>query len=86
VVSGIVREMLISHDPSETRVAVVEDGGLAEYYIERAKRIFERNDPRKLRSGDIRSVIIAQEEVRAGVGASFTVDWATAPGASHAHL
>jgi hypothetical protein len=33
-----VREMLISHDPSETRVAVLEDGKLVEYYIERAKR------------------------------------------------
>ncbi len=32
-----VREMLISHDPSETRVAVLEDGCLVEYYIERAK-------------------------------------------------
>jgi ribonuclease G len=30
--------MLISHDPSETRVAVLEDGKLVEYYIERAKR------------------------------------------------
>ena len=36
--SGIVREMLISHDPSETRVAVLEDGRLAEFYIERVKR------------------------------------------------
>src|SRR5450756_2504724 len=30
--------MLISHDPSETRVAVIEDGKLVEFYIERAKR------------------------------------------------
>ena len=30
--------MLISHDLDETRVAVVEDRGLVEYYIERAKR------------------------------------------------
>ncbi len=36
--SDILREMLISHDPSETRVAVLEDGKLVEYYIERAKR------------------------------------------------
>jgi ribonuclease G len=33
-----VREMLISHDSSETRVAVVEDGALVEFYLERAKR------------------------------------------------
>ena len=36
--ADIVREMLISHDPSETRVAVLEGGKLVEYYIERAKR------------------------------------------------
>jgi ribonuclease G len=36
--ADMVREMLISHDPSETRVAVLEDGKLVEYYIERAKR------------------------------------------------
>ncbi|HEX9093543.1 MAG TPA: Rne/Rng family ribonuclease [Coriobacteriia bacterium] len=36
--TDIAREMLISHDPSETRVAVLEDGKLVEYYIERAKR------------------------------------------------
>jgi hypothetical protein len=30
--------------------------------IERAKRIFERNDPRKLRSGDVRSIGIGQED------------------------
>jgi ribonuclease G len=30
--------MLISHDFDETRVAVLEDGELVEYYIERAKR------------------------------------------------
>ena len=34
----VTREMLISHDSSETRVAVLEDGQLAEFYIERAKR------------------------------------------------
>ncbi|MDO8964563.1 MAG: Rne/Rng family ribonuclease [Coriobacteriia bacterium] len=34
----IVREMLISHDSSETRVGVLEDGKLSEFYIERAKR------------------------------------------------
>ncbi|MDO8915684.1 MAG: Rne/Rng family ribonuclease [Coriobacteriia bacterium] len=38
MLADIVREMLISHDPSETRVAVLEDGRLVEYYIERAKR------------------------------------------------
>jgi ribonuclease G len=37
-VADVVREMLISHDLDETRVAVVEDRGLVEYYIERAKR------------------------------------------------
>ncbi len=36
--ADVVREMLISHDLDETRVAVVEDRGLVEYYIERAKR------------------------------------------------
>lgn len=34
----IVREMLISHDNNETRVALLEDGELAELYIERPKR------------------------------------------------
>ena len=34
----IAREMLISHDSSETRVAVLEDGLLVEFYLERAKR------------------------------------------------
>jgi ribonuclease G len=34
----VVREMLISHDSSETRVAVLEDGVLVEFYLERAKR------------------------------------------------
>ncbi len=34
----LVREMLISHDASETRVGVLEDGRLAEFYLERAKR------------------------------------------------
>jgi len=34
----IVREMLISHDAPETRVAVLEDGALVEFYLERAKR------------------------------------------------
>ncbi len=32
------RDMLISHDASETRVALLEDGVLAELYIERPKR------------------------------------------------
>lgn len=36
--SDIVREMLVSHDSYETRVAVVEDGELVELYVERAKR------------------------------------------------
>jgi ribonuclease G len=36
--ADIVREMLISHDLDETRVAVVEDRELVEYYIERGKR------------------------------------------------
>jgi ribonuclease G len=34
----ILREMLVSHDSSETRVAVLEDGVLVEFYLERAKR------------------------------------------------
>ena len=34
----MVREMFISHDSSETRVAVLEDGALVEFYLERAKR------------------------------------------------
>jgi len=37
-VADVVREMLISHDLDETRVAVIEDRGLVEYYIERARR------------------------------------------------
>ncbi|MDY0087392.1 MAG: Rne/Rng family ribonuclease [Coriobacteriia bacterium] len=32
------REMLISHETSETRVALLEDGGLVELYVERPKR------------------------------------------------
>ncbi len=34
----VVREMLISHDAHETRVAIVEDRVLAELYVERPKR------------------------------------------------
>jgi ribonuclease G len=34
----VVREMFISHDSSETRVAVLEDGDLVEFYLERSKR------------------------------------------------
>jgi len=37
-VAEFVREMLISHDASETRVGVLEDGRLVEFYLERAKR------------------------------------------------
>jgi ribonuclease G len=37
-VADIVREMLISHDPNETRVALLEDRELVELYIERPKR------------------------------------------------
>ncbi len=33
-----VREMLISHDPDETRVAILEDDELVEFYVERARR------------------------------------------------
>jgi ribonuclease G len=36
--ADITREMLISHDSSENRVAVLEDGALVEFYLERAKR------------------------------------------------
>ncbi|MDH4140818.1 MAG: ribonuclease E/G, partial [Coriobacteriia bacterium] len=36
--ADIQREMLISHDPDETRVAFLEDGELVELYIERPKR------------------------------------------------
>jgi len=34
----IVREMIISRDSFETRVAIVEDGQLVELYLERATR------------------------------------------------
>jgi len=37
-VADIVREMLISYDPYETRVAVIEDQSLVELYVERPKR------------------------------------------------
>jgi len=37
-VADILREMLISHDPNETRVALLEDRELVELYIERPKR------------------------------------------------
>ena len=36
--AGTDREMLISHDTNETRVAIVEDSELVELYIERPKR------------------------------------------------
>jgi len=36
--ADVVREMLISHDASETRVALLEDRELVELYIERPKR------------------------------------------------
>ncbi len=37
-VADITREMLISHDSHETRVAIVEDRRLVELYVERPKR------------------------------------------------
>jgi ribonuclease G len=37
-VAEVAREMLISHDTNETRVALLEDGQLVELYIERPKR------------------------------------------------
>jgi len=37
-VTDVQREMLISHDSSETRVALLEDGELVELYVERPKR------------------------------------------------
>jgi ribonuclease G len=37
-VAAPVREMLISHDPDETRVAIIEDDELVEFYVERARR------------------------------------------------
>jgi ribonuclease G len=37
-VAEVIREMLVSHDAFETRVGVLEDGRLAEFYVERAKR------------------------------------------------
>ncbi len=36
--ADIAREMLVSHDPNETRVAMIEDGALVEFYVERSKR------------------------------------------------
>ncbi len=36
--ADVAREMLISHDSNETRVALLEDGELVELYIERPKR------------------------------------------------
>ena len=35
---ALAREMLISHDPDETRVAILEDDELVEFYVERARR------------------------------------------------
>jgi ribonuclease G len=37
-VAAPVREMLISHDPDETRVAILEDDELVEFYVERARK------------------------------------------------
>src|SRR5512139_1363149 len=37
-VAGVLREMLISHDVNETRVALLEEHELVELYIERPKR------------------------------------------------
>ena len=36
--TDIIREMLVSYDPYETRVAVLENGTLVELYVERPKR------------------------------------------------
>jgi ribonuclease G len=38
LVADLDREMLISHDPNETRVAMLENGVLVELYIERPRR------------------------------------------------
>jgi hypothetical protein len=67
------------HNTSSTQSLAVEKidyrsgtGGCVESYL---------SEPIYLKPYASMQVIIAQEDVRAGVGASFTVDWATAPGA-----
>lgn len=67
------------HNTSATQTLTVEKidyragtGGVVESYL---------SEPIYLKPYASMQVIIAQDDVRAGVGASFTVDWATAPGA-----
>lgn len=67
------------HNASATQVLAVEKidyrsgaGQVVESYL---------SEPVYLKPYASMQVVIAQDDVRAGVGASFTVDWATPPGA-----
>jgi ribonuclease G len=78
-VADIAREMLISHDPSETRVAVLEDGRLVEYYIERSKRSVVGN----VYLGTVRDVLPGMQAAFVDIGleknAFLYVDEVVAP-------
>lgn len=60
------REILVSHDFGETRVAVVEDGILVEYYLERTKRTVVGN----VYLGVVRDVLPGMEAAFVDIGLS----------------
>jgi ribonuclease G len=59
-----VREMLISHDFNETRVAILEDSDLVEFYVERAKRSAVGN----VYLGEVRDVLPGMEAAFVDIG------------------
>ncbi|TLM80496.1 MAG: Rne/Rng family ribonuclease [Actinobacteria bacterium] len=77
--ASIVKEMLVSHDPSETRVAVLEDGELVELYVERPKRSVVGN----VYLGRVRDVLPGMQAAFVDVGleknAFLYVDEVVAP-------
>ncbi len=62
--AGITREMLISHDAHETRVAIVENGVLVELYIERPKRSVVGN----IYLGKVRDVLPGMQAAFVDIG------------------
>jgi ribonuclease G len=78
-VGDISREMLISHDASETRVALLEDRALVELYIERPKRSVVGN----VYLGKVRDVLPGMQAAFVDIGleknAFLYVDEVVAP-------
>jgi len=63
-VVGPVREMLISHDLNETRVAIVEGGDLVEFYVERSRRSVVGN----VYLGKVKDVLSGMEAAFVDIG------------------